>query len=379
MLDELIRSHLLAERAAGRFSFHDLLRVYASEQAREDHSRADRRAAIRRALDYYLHTAHAAAALLNPARDPIPLDPPCADAAPEDIRDLDQALAWCQAEYRVLLAVMAQAAEEGFDTHAWQLPWSLVNFFDRRGYWHDWVASQQAGLAAAQRLGDRFGQANACQHLGIVYVLLRRHKDAHGQLQRALDLYRKLALPVARARTHLDIARAYEGQDRYAEALEHAHAAMDLYDIAGHQAGKARALNTMGWSHGHLGDASQAIRCCEQALEIHRELGNRLGQAAAWDSLAYAHTALGDNHQAAACSGQALGLLRELGCQYQYASALTQLGSSCLAAGDAAAARDHWQQALDILDGLSHPDADQVRGMLQRQARTGPSCAEADK
>jgi hypothetical protein len=63
-------------------------------------------------------------------------------------------------------------------------------------------------------------------------------------------------------------------------------------------------------------------------------------------------------------------LLRELGCQHQYASALTQLGNSCLAAGDAAAARDHWQQALDILVGLSHPDADQVRGMLQRQART---------
>ena len=368
MLDELTGSNLVAE-SAGRFSFHDLLRAYAAERARDHQGEAGRRAAVNRVLDHCLHTAHAAALLLNPARDPIPLGPPCAGTAPEDLRAPEQAVSWCQAEYRVVLAVISLAVEEGFDAHAWQIPWCLVNFFDRRGYWHDWVATQQTGLAAAQRLGDRFGEANACQNLGIVYEVLGRHQAARDQLQYALDLYRQLGLPGARARCHLDLARAYEGQNRYVDALFHARAALDLYEVARNRAGKARALNAMGWSRAHLDDAGEAVQYCAQALEIHQSLGNRLGQAAAWDSLAFAYTELGDHGQAARCSRQALILLRDLGCHYQYASALTQLGRTSLAAGDAAAACENWQQALGILEDLNHPDAGAVRERLRR-ART---------
>jgi DNA-binding SARP family transcriptional activator len=363
-LDELSGSNLLTECAAGRFSFHDLLRAYAAERAHDQHSDSARRAATNRVLDHYLHTAHAAAVLLNPARDPIPLGPPCAGATPEDIRAPGPALSWCQAEYRVLLAVISLAAEEGFDAHAWQLPWSLVNFFDRRGYWHDWVVTHRTGLAAAQRLGDRFGEANACQNLGIVHEVLGRHEVACNQLRYALDLYQQLGLPEARARCHLDLARAYEGLNRYIDALDHARAAIDLYELAGNRAGKARALNAMGWSRAHLDDAGEAITYCVRSLRIHQKLGNRLGQAAAWDSLAFAHTELGDHDQAAACSMQALSLLRDLGCHYQYASALTQFGHTCLAAGDAAAACDKWREALGIFAELNHPDADKVRELL---------------
>jgi len=43
------------------------------------------------------------------------------------------ALAWFQAEHRVLLAVIARAAEAGFDMHACQLPRILVTFLDPQG------------------------------------------------------------------------------------------------------------------------------------------------------------------------------------------------------------------------------------------------------
>src|SRR5262249_57882041 len=65
-LRELARFHLATEHAPGRFTLHDLLRVYAAEQARTLDSEGERRAAVHRALDHYLHTARAGAVLLLP-------------------------------------------------------------------------------------------------------------------------------------------------------------------------------------------------------------------------------------------------------------------------------------------------------------------------
>ena len=55
---------------------------------------------------------------------------------------------------------------------------------------------------------------------------------------------------------------------------------------------------------------------------------------------------------------------RELGAHYYEASSLTDLGDAQHAGGHTEAARDAWQQALTILDQLSHPDAEVVRAKL---------------
>ena len=69
----LTRANLLTERLPGRYTFHDLLRAHAAEQARTADIENDCRAAIDRVLNHYLHTAYRAAMLLDPQRDPITL------------------------------------------------------------------------------------------------------------------------------------------------------------------------------------------------------------------------------------------------------------------------------------------------------------------
>lgn len=63
LLLELAGANLLTEHAAGRFSFHDLLRSYAIERADAVDAEDDRRMAVHRLLDHYLHGAHTAAVL----------------------------------------------------------------------------------------------------------------------------------------------------------------------------------------------------------------------------------------------------------------------------------------------------------------------------
>lgn len=121
------------------------------------------------------------------------------------------------------------------------------------------------------------------------------------------------------------------------------------------------------------------IACCRQALALLAETGDKYGQAGTWDSLGYAYHQSGDHEQATTCYHNAIDLHRQAGDRHNEADALTRLGDNHHAAGRPDAARDSWRRALEILDELDHPDADQVRaraGGVVRSAYVldGQSC-----
>jgi DNA-binding SARP family transcriptional activator/tetratricopeptide (TPR) repeat protein len=365
-LRELNRAYLVDEPAPGRFMFHDLLRAYAAEQAHASGNGPECAAAVNQLLDHYVHTAHAAACLLNPARDPLTLPLPAPGVRPEELASYGQALAWCQAEHRVLLAAAALAASSGFGRHSWQIAWALKDYLDRRGYWHDYVTTQRAALAAAQRLAEPAMQASAQRDLGHGYALLGCYEDAHAHLRLALNLFKQLGDDAGQARAHLGLGRVCEGQGCHVEALGHARRAAELFRCAGHRSGQAAALNAVGWCYAQLRDYERAVACCRQAVREHQRAGDPAGGASALDSLGYAHHHLGHHLHAVACYQRALELRRTLGNRYAEATVLAHLGDTWRAAGDLKEASRAWRQALAILDDLRHPDATRVRAELTR-------------
>ena len=365
-LTELTRFGLLVEHAPGRYTFHDLLRAYATEEAASVESDADRRHAVHRSLDHYLHTAHRAAVLVNPARSPLTLPPPPPGVMPEDITTDGAALSWFQAEHHVLIAVVSQAAAADFDACAWQLPWALADYFDRHGHWHDLASTQRIALAGAQRTGGSQGQADAHREIGRACALLGAHEDAHTHLSRALHLCGQTGDKAGQARAHAALSWVCERQEKYEHALGHGMNALALYRDIGSKSGEATALNAVGWDYAQLGDFATALSYCQEALQLHRDTGNRYSEAATLDSLGYAHYHLGNYAEAIACLGQALSLCAELGDRYHQADILTHLGEAHLRNDRIAQARDAWERAVLILDELHHPDADEARAKLAR-------------
>ncbi len=112
-LGVLADAHLLRETTTDRYQIHDLLRTYAAERAVADEPPARRSAALQRVLTWYLHTAGAAATMMVPTRGCVPLDRTSVE--PLEVACYDKALAWCDAEYANLMAVLAIAAEMGED------------------------------------------------------------------------------------------------------------------------------------------------------------------------------------------------------------------------------------------------------------------------
>ena len=363
-LRELTRAHMVAEYLPARFTFHGLLRAYAADQAERHDPEVERRAAVHRVLDHYLHTAMAASNRFSPFRAPLQLADPQPGVLPADMTDKEQAMAWFDAEVAVLLALIAYAEANDFDSHAWQIPWTLSPFFNRRGRWEDYIATQQTALAAASRLGDTLALAHAHHLLGHVQAQTDAYEEADPNFRRALDEFRELGDRANEAVVLNGLAGMLEKQERYDEALAVALDALRMLKAVGHWWTQATLENGVGWLYAHLGQYDRALTHCQRALSLHRDSGHRGGTADTLDSIGYVYLHLGDVAQAKAHYVKAIEAYRVIGSPFGEGNSLSGLGDAMLAEGDRTGARAAWRESIAILDRLPHPLADDVRAKL---------------
>ncbi|WP_433495924.1 AfsR/SARP family transcriptional regulator [Micromonospora sp. CA-248089] len=362
LLRELVDAHLVQEHVAGRYRMHDLVRTYAVERAAGDE--AGSRSALCRLVDHHLHTAHAAALLLSPQRDPLTLTPAAPGVTVERLDDLAAALAWFTREHQVLLATIEYAAGNGLDAAAGQLSWTLATYFDRQGHWHDWAAVARRAVEATGRSGDRPAQAQAHRLLAGACSNLGRYAEAQRNLLAALDLFAALGDDEGRAHTHFDLSMLHDRQRQPREALPHARRSLALYERVGSPLKQAVALNAIGWYHSQLGEHHDAITFCRRALALSEQAGSAYGQANTWDSIGFAHHHLGEYDQAVDCFHQALALFAEIGDRHAEGIVLDHLGDTWAAAGRPDAARDAWLRSLALYEELGHAAAEAVRRKL---------------
>jgi DNA-binding SARP family transcriptional activator/tetratricopeptide (TPR) repeat protein len=362
LLTELTRANLLDEHTPGRYSFHDLLRAYAAEQADRVDGPAELRAASCRMLDSYLHTAYTATRLIDPHRDPITITA-APGPAPVPLDDDTTARAWFAAEGASIAAAVKHAADRGLDARCWQLAWALRDHLDL-GPWHDQAAVWELALDAARRIPDAAAQVRLSRLLADAYSHLDRTKDGHALLDAARTQCRATDDSIGEAHVHLIQARLWMRQRLYAEGIASGRSALALYRSADHLTGQASALNTTGWIHTLAGDHEQALAHCEQAMTILERIGDRHSQAATLDSLGHAHHQLGRYDRALAYYESALDLYRELGGDRGAALVLRSLAETRHATGDLSGARRAWQESLRLFEQLGHGDADKVRARL---------------
>jgi tetratricopeptide (TPR) repeat protein len=281
----------------------------------------------------------------------------------------EDARAWCDAEQKVLPAIVTLAASRGFDTHAWQIPWVLTAYFNRQGYLHEWTPALHTALAAARRAGDRHGQALAIHELGYAYLRLGIYDKARIHLRHALDLNRELGDREEQAHNHIELAEVENYQGHPDAALSHARQSFDLYRATGHRTGQARARTREGRCLTLHGEYQQALACSLEAIAIQREVADKEDKYVAAETL----KALGDTHhhlgnypQAIDYHRQALELDRQLGDHYAEAETLTRLGDDYEAAAEPDAAQDTWRQAVAILRDLHHPAVELVLAKLRK-------------
>lgn len=363
---DLTRADLIAERTPGRYSYHDLLGTYAAELATQVDPESERQAALRRLLDHYLHTAHAASALLYPNADPLSLPPIAEGVVVEQIPDTTTALRWLTTEHVALrTAIIRAGGSPQFDPHTCALAQTQSEFLQRQGRWDDQITVQSLAVNAAERLADAAALGRAHRSLAVTYSRTGHHEDAHRHFDLALDLFAQSGDQAGQARVNRALAASWGGQGRYDLALRHSQQAHALYVQSDDLPGQAAALNDIGWCQTQLDDNRGALDSCAQALALFQQLDNKDGEASAWDSLGYVHHQLGDLAQAAESFQQAIRLFRGLGDLHSEATVLTHLGDTQVAAGNTRAAWRSWHSAIGIYEQLDPAAANRLIHKLE--------------
>jgi tetratricopeptide (TPR) repeat protein len=358
-LAELTRAHLLTEHMPGRYSMHDLLRLYAHERALAEESAEERRAAERRMLDYYLHSSFAAAVRQVPYRDLIELAPPVDGVQPERPADLGAAVAWFATERLVLLRAIEQAVREGFDTYAWQLAWTLLEALHRMARWGELLEINQLVL------GDQPWSAHAVEGLARAGIALGRLAEAEGHLDRLLAMHRAAADVRGQATAHIGFQMLRNRQGRYVDALEHAQQALVHFSAAGAEVMVGAGLNNIAFAYTRLGDPHRAVDHARRALIVLERSDDPNLLASVWDTLGAAYEQLGQVREAIAAYTRTRELLRLIASEYREAAVLVKLGDLRSAAGDSAGAGEAWTEALALMAGMNHSETGEVRQRLR--------------
>ncbi|MGO4750961.1 tetratricopeptide repeat protein, partial [Streptomyces sp. 2MCAF27] len=341
--------HLVQRHAPVRCRMHDLVRLYAAEcgQAAEPGRRTD---ALRRLVDFYLHTAFAANSLVDGPNTPFrpELDPPAPGCVPVRLEDPGAALDWFDAEHACVLAAQRLALKQEWHTAVWQLAWTLISYHWGGAHFRDHLRVWRAGLTAAERQGHPPARALAHWRLGQAASHLGRGTEALDHLGGALAVYEEAGDVPGQAHTHRTLGWVWEQQGDKEAALSHARQALRLYEGLGNPFWQANQLNAVGWCHAQMGRFEEARDHCERALALFRAEAGRGAEASTLDSLGYIAHHTGRHDRALDHYGEALELFRETGNTYDEADTLANIADAQQALGRAEEARENRLLALDL-------------------------------
>lgn len=424
MLTTLLREHLLVPSIPGRVAFHDVVRAYANRQLADNDPASRQHDALTRLLDHYLHTSLAAARVLGPHDRHTELHiRPQNSPLLEPVTDHDAATNWFDTERANLVAAVRYAITSGWPTHALSLSVILWRDLFTGGHYTQALLVHEAGLTAAESLGDRRGQMWAHNHLGLTHLRLGAHCDAldhgtasltiaeeidnlqgagtalnllgvasdklsrfqqaHDHFTRARDAHRRTGNQRHEALMANNLGTICWRLDRYDEAETHYTDALALAGT-GDEEITALAVNGLGIIDRKRGRFGEAVARHQHAHEIFTRIGDRFQQANVRSHLGLAHAGLGDHELALGHQHAALHEFRAIGARDLEADVLNEIAETMKTAGRSDEAAELHHQALTLaaevgnrfqqaraLEGLSDNNPQLLNDALRLYAELG--------
>ena len=372
VLEGLVDTHLLESPEPDRYRMHDLVRLYAAEQAALEEDEPARHAAVRRLTGWYLATAARAHRFLSPQSRPVPVDGVEPGAAPLEFAVYQEAMDWCERERPNLVAAVLQAAEHGCDEESWKLAAAMLGFFNTRRYLADWTSTHLAALGAARAAGDLVGEAWMQNNLGFVYFYWEEtQRKALDCFERSLELRVRLGDRLGEAIALNNVGGAYHRLGDHAEAIRHLEGAMRIREELGDELGVGQTCLNIGCILTDQRELAPAEAYLLRALRITKELGNLQLYIKCLNTLGDVYAGLGRTREAKAHLYRSLELSRELRELDGEATANQNLARALYAEGDRDAALRCWTQALELYERYADPEAETVRAEMAEAGAGG--------
>jgi tetratricopeptide (TPR) repeat protein len=163
-------------------------------------------------------------------------------------------------------------------------------------------------------------------------------------------------------------------QNEFAAAIPLFERSLAIWRATGDRDQEAKELNSLGISHGYLGDLSTARSLLEQSAALSREIGSDWRLAAALTNLGLVENIAGDLDRAAQALREAITLDRQQGDLLGLALDQQALTMVSLRAGRTQEARDLLSSTLDFV--VSAGNSDILSSALELAACTAAELGE---
>ncbi|MGW6986806.1 ATP-binding protein [Streptomyces sp. NPDC054946] len=330
-LDELVDLGLLQDGAAGRYRFHDLVRLFARDRLQEEETAAGHIALTERVTSWLLRMATMSGRWFEPGYG-------CPDRPDPDLAVLSSAAeadGWLRVNVDNWLGAMRVAASSGRHSLVLDCAESMHWFSDRWAHSPHWREVFALGAEAAGALGDPAQQATQLNYLAWVHsvppgdpeavlryaaealglatradataqiawsheytaealLLLGRHDEAIESSSQAAEMFRAIGDIDSYVQSKAAIAKCLFEEGRYAEALERYLGLLAVLDDRGSGMtpsvivhSRPLALLRIGSCLRHLGRRADAISALSEGIDLVDELGaSDYRQADALETLA---------------------------------------------------------------------------------------------
>ncbi|MFJ5151095.1 tetratricopeptide repeat protein [Streptomyces sp. NPDC088353] len=346
-LAALARAGLIDHVRGNRYRLHDLVRAFAHARLLDEEDPAERTAAQERLIENYAELADSVLRLVDGN-----MSTRSDRFSPHGFTSLDEALRWLDDESSFITAALRHA--EGVNQGAvLNLLGALCDYCLLRGDLYRLGEISELTQAVDQGLLVRSVQWRT----GIAARQLGELDKARTTLASVVDLYREAHhdAGAARALNSLGITLHHQGNLTEAAArLREALALQAAPELATDRAWTMHALAAVERDRAHL---AEALELLTRSLVLHREGGSVHGEAWAHFQLGQLALRRGDVERAEADLRQALERYRRTQDARGEAWALTQLARARLVAGDTAEAVEELRQAA-----ARHRDNEDARG-----------------
>ncbi|NBE92625.1 tetratricopeptide repeat protein [Nonomuraea sp. KC401] len=362
-LDRLLDARILEPAQHGGCRVHDLVRLYAREQAAVDIPVSERAAAVHRTLQHYLATAQAANLLIDPGTD-APTNSYPADRPGADLPTVEAANAWAESERDNLLAAAHQAADTSAAGTAIGLAQAIYWLFWRKGWLTELPGLLEKTLDVAERSGDEVGLAMGHTAIGAVFQEQGHFAASVHHLKESLACWDRTGQFGRKAGSYNDLGITYTMLQKYDDALDALDNGLAMTRASGRRAHEAAVRNNRVHVFYRQGRFEEAIEEGRRVLDLWSELGIPSGEGIGHDTFADACRAAGRLTEAAGRYREAIRIQHETGQYLGEAVSSWWLGQTLYDLGRHDDARESWRRSLNLLRDANLLAAEEVLQLL---------------
>jgi tetratricopeptide (TPR) repeat protein len=214
-------------------------------------------------------------------------------------------------------------------------------------------------LVLYKRSGNRFGEGETVNAMGIGYARLGQHADAEEQYRKAVELRRSVGNRRGLATSLRNLGSALSQRGEFAEAATYLQQARTLHEALGDRGGLAAVEQELGLLAEEQGDYPTALAAFRRALQTWQQVGDPRGTAMVLNDIGFAHFQLGNYDDAQAYLAQSATASTTLGDETGRIRAQQNQGLVAMARGQ-------WPEARRLFE-LTRDAAEQQQ-MLEEAA-----------